>query len=409
MNGKYSILLLFVLVAGVAAANAATDQAVPIFTFSCTGNLFNRIGPCPDGGEPAFLIQGSDGNFYGTTFVSSEQLSGQIGGTVYSLAPSGRFTLLHTFLPGTDHQYLSGNHPQQIIEGPDGSLYGTTYDGGVRGFGVLYRIGKKSGFQVIHQFCSDANCLDGFQSGGLVVASDGNIYGTTVYGGTGDCYDSGCGTIFRVTPSTGKYDVVFNFGGNNGDFPSGLTVGPDRNLYGFAGGLFRYTPETRAFQTTPVHFPFFGNGLPSHSITNLVLGPDGKFYGLYSIYALGGAGLYVMDIDGRNLHLFPEYNTTSSGGSPGGLLLTSDGNFWVADSSGSTGYGDLVSISRTAGTVLHTLTPFGFTGGIGEYPGALIQAKNGTLWGNTAYYGNVPEGHFGDGVVYRLNAGLPPR
>jgi hypothetical protein len=101
MLQKLSIAVLLALLLGSAAAHAATSQSAAVTTFACTGNKAQRVGPCPHGGEPSFLIQGSDGNFYGTTFVSSEGNQSQPNGeTVFSVTPSGQFTLLHTFLPG---------------------------------------------------------------------------------------------------------------------------------------------------------------------------------------------------------------------------------------------------------------------------------------------------------------------
>ncbi len=410
MEGKLSIALLFAVVVG-SSAYASNPTPVVAYTFACTGTESQRSGPCPSGGRPGPLIASSDGNFYGAAQVSSEGRSQPDGGTVFSLTPAGKFTLLQTFLPGPNQNYAKGDNPGLLIEGPDGNLYGTTLFGGIRGFGVLYRVSKQGrNFKIIHQFCSAANCLDGFPGGSLVVGADGNIYGTTIFGGTGSCYQSGCGTIFRVIPSSGTYNVIFNLNGNtDGAFPGGLTLAPDGTFFGFAGNMFHYSPGTGSFQTISLRFPTFGNGLPSRPTTGLTLHPNGKFYGLYTIYAMGGAGLFEVDPDGSNLTLFPEYNTTRSGGSPEGVLLASDGNFWIADFNGSTGYGDIVKLSPSQGTVLQTLAPFGASAAVGAYPAGLIQAKDGVLWGSTFQYGKVPAGHFADGVVFSLNAGLPPR
>jgi uncharacterized repeat protein (TIGR03803 family) len=213
MTQKVFIALSLALLLGSAAAHAATSQPAAVTTFACTGNKAQRVGPCPHGGEPSFLIQGSDGNFYGTTFVSSEGNQSQPnGGTVFSVTPSGQFSLLHTFLPGVKDNYPNGNNPGPITEGSDGNFYGVTSNGGVPGHGVLYRVSRKSGFKVIHQFCSARNCTDGDNAEGLVAGIDGNLYGLTIVGGTGNC-QGGCGTIFRVVPATGTYEVVFNFDG----------------------------------------------------------------------------------------------------------------------------------------------------------------------------------------------------
>src|ERR1700680_2375246 len=146
MSGKVSIAVFLTLLLASAAAYAATPLAVT--TFACSGNKLQRVGPVPHGGEPPSLIQGSDGNFYGTTFVSSEgNLSQPNGGTVFSVTPGGKFTLLHTFLPGAGNNYPKGNNPGPLTEGSDGNLYGLTFNGGVPGHGVLYRGSRKFGFK----------------------------------------------------------------------------------------------------------------------------------------------------------------------------------------------------------------------------------------------------------------------
>jgi uncharacterized repeat protein (TIGR03803 family) len=297
------------------------------------------------------------------------------------------------------------------MEGPDGKLYGRTLFGGVGGcngycgFGLLYRINKDgSGFQILHKFCSQANCADGSSGGRLVLGTDGNFYGTSTSGGS-----SGYGVIFRVTPSTGAYQVVFNFGVSTGIDPSDLTVGSNGTLYGLSSGngqiLFNYDVPTGKLTNVPLRFPSI-NGFPSHGF-DLTLGRNGNLYGLYVIYAHRGAGLFEVQPDGSHLQLFPFYTTVAGAGAPEGLLLASDGNFWIASANGSTGYGNIVSISPSDGSLIQTLTPFSASASIGVYPMGIIQAKDGTLWGETDQGGNSPKGQFADGTVFKLNAGLP--
>ena len=124
MKGKSLLVVLFAsLLAG--SAYGASSQPVVAFTFVCTTNQFQGSGPCPKGGRPGPLVQGSDGNFYGTAQVSSEGNSQPNGGTVFSLTPAGVFKLLHKFTAAPNN-YANGNNPGLLIEGPDGNLYGTT-------------------------------------------------------------------------------------------------------------------------------------------------------------------------------------------------------------------------------------------------------------------------------------------
>jgi len=345
------------------------------------------------------------------------------GGTVFSLTPAGKFALLHTFAAGTNKTYPNGNLPGLLIEGPDGKLYGDTLFGGVNGcngycgYGVLYRVNTNgSGFQMLHKFCSQPNCTDGIYGTLVGMGLDGNVYGASNEGGTStSCAPyQGCGTILRLTPATGAYKVVFNFDyTSTGAFPSGLTIAPDGTLYGLAYAttgeiLFHYTPATGTYQSTALNFPLF-NGLPSNPASGLIPGPNGNLYGLYHIYATDGLGVFEVHKDGSNLHLFPFYTTIDGGGSPDGLMLASDGNFWMADHTGSGGYGDIISLSPTDGTLRQTFKPFGSSAAVGAYPAVIIQAKDGTLWGSTTQYGKASTNHFADGTVFSLNLGLPPR
>jgi uncharacterized repeat protein (TIGR03803 family) len=409
----------FVLLA--VSAFAAGPQPVVSHTFLCTGSSFDQSGPCPQGGRPDFLIQGSDGDFYGTAQVSQEGSSTPTGGTVFSLTPAGKFTLLHTFQAGSNNNYPNGNLPGQLTEGSDGKLYGDTVYGGVGGCngycggGVLYRINKDgTGFQIIHKFCSQTNCTDG-GAGALVAAQDGNLYGASGVGGTGNCgsYYQGCGVIFRVTPSTGKYAVVVNFNQTtNGAFPSNLAPASDGTFYGLNFGtssdnLFHFIPSTGEVQTTPVVFPLF-NGLPSHG-GDLTFGANGHLYGLYTIYATSGEGVFELQTDGSNLQFFPFYTTQEGAGSPDGLMLGTDGNFWMANYNGKSGYGSIIELSPIDGSLMQTQPPFSATAAVGAYPSQIIQASDGTFWGSTYGYGKSPQGHFADGTVYSLNLGLPPK
>lgn len=418
---KRSLVAFLFLTLPTVSVYAAGPQPVIHHTFECIGNAAERIGTCPQGGRPDSLIQGTDGNFYGAAQDSQEGSSTPSGGTVFALTPAGKLTVLHTFTSGAGNDYPDGNLPGLLIEGSDGKIYGITLFGGVGGCngycgsGVLYRVNKDAtGFEVIHEFCSETNCADG-GFGELVAGKDGNLYGASGSGGTGNCgpYYVGCGTIFKVTPSTGAYEVILNFNGTtNGEFPSGLTAAADGTFYGMndnstGENLFHFIPSTGEIKLTHVHFPSF-NGLPSHG-GDLTFGANGNLYGLYGIYATPGEGVFELETDGSNFHLFPFYTHREDAGAPDGLLLASDGNFWMANYNGANGYGNIIELSPKNGSLIQTLNLFNGTGAVGSYPGEIIQAKDGTLWGSTYQNGKSGKGQFADGTVFSLNIGLPPR
>lgn len=395
------------LIAG--SAYAAGDQFSALYTFACNGSQFQRVGPCPQGGRPDSLIQGTDGNFYGAAQDSSEGTSAPNGGTVFSLTPGGTLKVLHTFVAGKDKNYADGNLPGLITEGPDGKVYGETLYGGVDGcngycgFGVLYRVNTDgSGFQVLHKYCSHKNCTDGEYGGQLVAGTDGNLYGTA--GGGAEA----AGIIFRVTPSTGEYRVVFDFeNASSGELPSALVVASDGTFYGLSTSttlgelLFHYTEATGAFEAYPLHLA----ELTSASL--LTVGSSGNFYGVYTIYGQSGAGIFEVNSDGSDLQQFPFYTTTE--GAPQTMILASDGNLWLDNYNGDDGYGSIDTLSTTDGSPIQTLSPFSATAAVGAYPAELFQAADGTFWGSTYQYGKASKDHFADGTVFSLNAGLPPR
>ncbi len=184
-----------------------------------------------DGSNPAAaLLQGGDGNFYGTTTHSSVP-SSSISGTVFRIAPQGVETILYAF--GTnagDGTVTQG----ALILGSDGNFYGTSRLGGANvDAGAAFKItpgGTETvlhdfGTQVVNGFSADG----GFPYGALIEGGDGNFYGTTSNFGI-----SGKGTIFRLSPA-GVLTTLFIFGTKTGDGSApecALVKGPDGNYYG---------------------------------------------------------------------------------------------------------------------------------------------------------------------------------
>lgn len=154
---------------------------------------------CTDGFELfGGLVQGTNGNFYGTTVMG-----GTNGvGTVFEITPAGKLTTLHSF-DSTD-----GSYPEAaLLQGTDGNFYGTTSNGGANGFsGTLFQITPAGNLATLYSFCSHAKCADGtgpFE--GLMQATTGDFYGATFAGGhSSNCLD-GCGTAFRLSMGLGPF------------------------------------------------------------------------------------------------------------------------------------------------------------------------------------------------------------
>jgi uncharacterized repeat protein (TIGR03803 family) len=185
---------------------------------------------CMDGANPfAALVQGSDGNFYGTTFFGGVAGSG----TVFRITPAGALTVLHSFpSSGTDGALPFGG----LVQASDGTFYGTTVGGGTYGAGTVFKITTEGTLTTLYSFCAQINCSDGiYPFAGLLQATDGNLYGTTTDGGTGTC-DQGCGTIFKITPG-GTLTTLHSFDGSDGDEPlASLIQASDGNFYGTTSG-----------------------------------------------------------------------------------------------------------------------------------------------------------------------------
>lgn len=403
MPSKLRVVVFAALLA--CCAYAAGQQLTAVHTFVCKNP--QDLGPCPEGGGATSLIQGSDGNFYGTAERTGIGGAAPDGGLIFSLTPSGTFATVYRFAPGKTKTFPNGSDPYRLIEGPDGKLYGDTYLGGSMGYGTLFRVDRNGkNFQVLQNYSINPAALNGSTPTSLAAGNDGNVYGTTYYGGSNSCgYGNNCGTLFRVTAATGAYKVVVNFDfAISGQNPTNLVVGSDGTFYGtMIGGnssiLFHYIEATGTLQTTLLSFPVINSEQTRGMVS--AIGPDGNLYGTYTGPTAGGIGLFEVQRDGNNLQLFPFY-TTDQNVSPDGLVLASDGNFWMAEYYGSVGVGDIVTLSPADGSLIQTLTPFSTTGADGGAPVELFSATGGALWGVSSLYGQAPKGSYGYGVLFTL-------
>ncbi len=192
---------------------------------------------CTDGASPyAGVLQATNGSFYGTTFEGGANCPTVNGcGTVFELTPSGVFKTLYSFC--SQSNCTDGKDPAaNLIQGTDGNLYGTVQWGGAcNGCGTFFKIALGGALTTLYQFCSLSNCADGSNPDGtLVQATDCNFYGTTIYGGTNNS-----GTIFKITP-TGKLTTLHTFCSQanceDGSQPNGsLIQATDGDLYGTTG------------------------------------------------------------------------------------------------------------------------------------------------------------------------------
>jgi uncharacterized repeat protein (TIGR03803 family) len=189
----------------------------------------------------------SAGNLYGTTMHGGGGGCGAGCGTVYELQPTGvgiwaphetawRERILHSFGEALGDGAFPGVG-QLAIDGR-GNVYGTADTGGSGRGGIVFnltRTGATPGgvwvYAILHDFSQDENGYE--PSGGVILDAAGNLYGTTINGGSPLC---GCGVVYRLAPQpdgTWQYTVLHTFIGSDGAEPdANLTIGPDGNLYG---------------------------------------------------------------------------------------------------------------------------------------------------------------------------------
>lgn len=293
-----------------------------------------------DGAYPeAGLISDSSGNFYGTTSGGGNGGCYNEGcGTVFKLAPDGTETVLHVFAGGSD-----GSAPVAgVIMDKSGNLYGTTVSGGTGASGTVYKLAPDGTESVLYAFQGENDGSNPYA--GLVMDKSGNLYGTTQYGGTGGIVSAG--TVFEVTPK-GQEKVLWNFCSldscDDGEFPlAGLIRDKAGNLFGTAawGG-----PIGTAFELAPDD-----TFTKLHGFSDV---PDGA----------NPDGELVMDSSG-NL-----YGTTNSGGKTCGNYGSSCGIVFKISPDGTE-------------TVLHR---FRRKKGDGILPLAgLVRAASGNLYGTTS-------------------------
>lgn len=358
-----------------------TTDGVHTVLVHFTGNGSSNKGAFPK----STMAQGPDGNFYGNT----QNGGAQDQGTVFKMTPTGTLTTLlestNFYRGGTARgYYINGG----LCQGPDGALYGMANSGGNTGNGTIFKIdafGQRT--TLVHFTGTSGAYRGGNPVAGLVLAGDGNFYGTTLWGGTNNL-----GAVFRMTPA-GVYTVLVDFTGGNGSKPwSRLCVAPDGNMYavtaeGGANGFgvaFRIT--TGGTYTKLFDFTSVGGANPgAYNSSPFTVGPDGL---LYSSQFNGGNNdcgtIYKMTTEGVMTVLAHLDNNTGAGPC-GASTFGPDGFIYLMTNyRGAQDVGTMLKISTT-GTITKL---FDFTNGAGENRGAwpsgtLFFAPDGFFYGTT--------------------------
>jgi uncharacterized repeat protein (TIGR03803 family) len=290
-----------------------TGKETLLYSFSWAG------GYGADGAYPLGLVQDAQGNLYGTTTSGGDlACDGPYGcGTVFKLDTTGKETVLYSFTGGRDGD---GEWPAaEPLLDAQGNLYGTTDGGGAYGFfGTVFKVDTTGKETVLYSFTPTGG--DGSDPhAGLVQDAQGNLYGTTLIGGDLACNaPSGCGTVFKVD-TTGKETVLYSFTGTGGDGASpvaGLVRDAQGNLYGttvYGGDLACNAPsgcgtvfkvDTTGKET--VLYSFTGTGGDGASPeAGLVRDAQGNLYGT----TVGGGDLLPAACPTRIVYAAPGCGT----------------------------------------------------------------------------------------------------
>lgn len=393
-NGWRCACAAMLLVAAITIpATAQTLTTLVLFT--------GKDGAMPTGP----LVQGIDGQFYGVTYGggTGANCNNSIGagcGTVYKVSTTGQLTSLYNFC--SQANCSDGQYPDAgLVLAIDGSFYGTTSAGGAMGFGTVFKISSAGELNTLHSFQSTDGAAP---AGPLVQANDGEFYGTTAYGGA-----NGYGTVFKITPS-GTLTTLYSFCAQancaDGSVPlGGLLWATNGNLYGTttAGGAHHYYGTifkiTLAGKLTTWHsFNYLEGAYPYAGVIQAV---DGNLYGTTeggdaasagTVFQLASSGAFTV------LHSFDNADGTA----PSALLVqATDGNFYGTTLEG--GIYDLGTLFQmNSASTLATLYNF-IGGGDGGVPGAVFQATDGNLYGTTAL-----RTAYGSGTFFRYTLNLGP-
>lgn len=385
MNRLSSLLLL-----GFAASVWMTFSGMSQAQTFTVLHAFNGDGQSPN--DTLFLAKGK---LYGTTFGVG--INGQLG-TVFELGVQGIGHVLYRFTGA------SGAAPEAgLVRDTTGNWYGTTIQGGTFGFGTVFKLDSTGNETVLYNFSGGA---DGYTpAAGVILDGEGNLYGTTVWGGDARCdRGQGCGTVYKLDAS-GNHTVLYTFTGGNRDGGTPTNGSLIRDAAGNLLGTTAYNGAHGSGTIFKVHsdgtettlYSFASGANPS---SGLIADKQGNLYGetlwggtnqLGTVFKINGEGVATV--------LYNFAGGSDGSGPTGGLLLDSKGNLYgttrFGGTIGSYGYGTVFEIAQDdTETVLHQfvqnsdgLTPLG----------GLVMDAQGNLYGTTSQ-----GGAYNVGTVFRV-------
>ena len=322
--------------------SALLEDADGNFYGTTQAGVFFRLTPAGDLTTLATLSATSPpliqvgGNFYGILYNGEDQ--------AFELTPDGVLTDLAVITVGED-SWASGLTP-----GSDGNFYGATAGGGANNLGEVFQLTPSGTVTSIVSFDSSIVPQSVYHTvSPLLLASDGNFYGTAYQAGT-----NSMGAIYRVSPS-GSLSLLASFNGSgNGSLPlTGMVQGADGNLYGVTSGggvsyLGVFYQLTLAGDLNPLYDFGTANGRPNGP---LLQGADGNFYGTSGQTSGSGNGTIFSLTAGGSLTTLLAFNGSNGSQPAAGLMLGSDGNYYGTTTAGGG------TVGANAGTIFRLTQP----------------------------------------------------
>jgi uncharacterized repeat protein (TIGR03803 family) len=392
--GNLPAMLILALVS--TAWIAAAQTYTPLYTYPIGSGATSGIT------APSLLSQGQDGGLYSTI-----QNNGTLNvGSVYEISTSGQYSLLYSFCAEGGHCLTTGAYPAGgVTLGFDGNLWGTTVGGGTNNAGTVFKMTPAGTLTSVYSFANGND--DSVPVYPVFQGQDGNMYGVSV-----GQYNGQYGSFLKVTPKGMLTPHPFNY--TDGATPNLPAQGTDLNFYGTAqyggdatckcGVVYK---ATAAGKITVLHkFTGYPNdGYRPYGV--LVQGYDGNFYGITyqggtsnegTVFKISPSGTYTV------LHSFLYSAPSYDGAKPvGGLTLGTDGNLYGNTSAGGT---------KNAGTI-YKITPAGVETKLYDFCG--VNCANGyypntpmVLHTGGKLYGNTSGNSLGGAVYYSLDVGLKP-
>ena len=414
-SNRASLILAIVCAATLTAPNSAPAQTFSVLhAFGYDGAFYPTGGVSVD----------RNGNLYGTTEYGGSQNCFLGCGIVFRLSRHGSGWLLsplYSFVGSQD----GANPVARVVIGPDGSLFGTTSQGG--GTGCLGDLGCGTVFNLRPPQHAPANVLSswsetvlyrfvggddggGPQSADLIFDPAGNIYGTTLSGGGTGC-DEACGTVYQLAPSNGGWteSVIhsFNQPGDGTQPYAGIVRAPSGDLFGATAGggtyrdgvVFQLVRSASGWTEQVLHnLQQATDG--AYSYGGMVLDPAGNLFGTAEYGGpQGGGTVFEMTHSGTwTFTLLTSFSSSYPTGPLGSMVMDPAGNLYgTTNEEGAYNFGTVFKLSPGAGgwtlTTLHDFT----NGSDGAFPtGPLAIDAQGNLYGTTT------SGGTGGGVVYEI-------